>query len=65
MKVLDESGLVRGLRLAYGYAPRGERVYDKAPAGKGKRLNLLGWVGLDGKGCLAAHAGSVNAEVFT
>ncbi len=63
--MLDESGLVRGMRLGYGYAPRGERVYDRAPLGRGKRLNLLGWLGLDGKGCLAAHAGSVNTEVFT
>jgi len=65
VKVLDESGIVRGLRLAYGYAPRGERVYDRAPYGKGKRLNLLGWMGLDGRGCLAAYVGNVNTEVFT
>lgn len=65
VKVLDETGIIRGLRLLYGYAPRGERVYDRAPYGKGKRLNLLGWIGLDGKGCLAAYVGNVNKEVFT
>lgn len=64
MKVVDETGIVRGMRLGYGYAPRGERVHDTTPVGKGKRLNILGWMGLDGAGCLARWIGSVNTRVF-
>jgi hypothetical protein len=65
VKVVDETGIVRGMRLAYGYAPRGERVYDRAPVGRGKRLNILGWMGLDGDGCLAAWSDNVNTKVFS
>ena len=64
VKVVDEMGMVRGMRLGYGYAPRGERVHDVAPVGRGKRLNVLGWMGLDGDGMLAGWKGSVNTEVF-
>ena len=52
------------MRLQYGYAPRGERVHDTAPVGRGKRLNILGWMGLDGDGILAGWTGRVNTEVF-
>jgi hypothetical protein len=64
VKVVDEMGIVRGMRLQYGYAPRGERVYDTAPVGRGKRLNILGWMSLDGDGCLAACSKYVNTKVF-
>ena len=64
MKVVDEMGIVRGMRLPYGYAPRGARVHDTAPVGKGKRLNILGWMGLDGDGCLVAWSEYVNTKVF-
>lgn len=62
--VVDESGLIRGLRLAYGYAPKGERVYDTAPLNKGKRLNLVSWMRVDGSGVVATHAGRVNGPIF-
>ena len=64
VKVVDESGLVRGMRLGYGYAERGERVYDSAPAKRGKRLNMVGWMGLDGSGAVATHPGTVNGPIF-
>lgn len=62
--MVDETGIVRGMRLQYGYAPRGKRVYDTAPVGRGKRLNILGWMSLDGDGCLAAWSEHVNTNVF-
>ena len=64
VKVIDEMGILRGMRLGYGYAPRGERVHDTAPVGRGKRLNVLGWMSLDGDGCLAGWEGSMNTIVF-
>lgn len=62
--VVDESGLVRGMRLAYGYSERGQRLYDTAPLSKGKRLNLVGWMRLDGSGAVATHVGTVNGPIF-
>jgi transposase-like protein len=45
IKAVDESGVVQGVRLAYGYPPRGERLVCHAPLRKSKRLSLLGWLG--------------------
>jgi transposase len=64
VKVIDESGLVRGLRLGYGYAPKGHRVYDCAPLKRGKRLNMVGWMGFDGSGAVATHPGTVTGPIF-
>ena len=44
VKAVDESGLVQGMRLGYGYAPRGERLICHAPLRQGKRVSLLGWL---------------------
>jgi len=60
---VDESGIVAGRRLAYGYAPRGERCEEHAPYRKGRRTSLLGWIGL-GRGKVVAVEGSVNGELF-
>lgn len=64
VKVLDESGLVRGMRLGYGYSERGERCFDTAPLSRGKRLSLVGWIGLDGSGCVATQASTINQPLF-
>lgn len=47
---VDESGLCRGMRLLYGYAPRGQRAVDRAPTGRGRRLSLIGWLDATGRG---------------
>ncbi|MEM6783474.1 MAG: transposase [Bacteroidota bacterium] len=67
---VDESGIWRGMRTASfpfakgkGYAPRGQRCYESAPFRQGKRLNLLGWIGLRG-GCVAPLVGRVDSGVF-
>ena len=60
---IDESGVVRGMRSAYGYAPVGERCVETAPFRVGKRVNLIGWMAAT-CGSVRAHEGSVNAEVF-
>ena len=64
VRVVDESGLVRGMRLGYGYSERGERCYDAAPLSRGKRLSLVGWIGLDGSGCVATQASTINQPLF-
>jgi transposase len=64
VKAVDESGVVQGMRLAYGYAKRGQRLITHAPLRKGKRLSLLGWLGVDGAGAVAMHQGTVKRYHF-
>ncbi len=64
MKVVDESGVVQGMRLAYGYAKRGQRLIEHAPLRRGRRLSLLGWLGFDGSGAVAMHEGTVKRWHF-
>ncbi|ARA92177.1 hypothetical protein AWN76_002635 [Rhodothermaceae bacterium RA] len=64
IKAVDESGVIQGMRLAYGYAPRGERLVCQAPLRQGKRVSLLGWLGFDGAGTVAMHTGTVRRWHF-
>ena len=64
IKAVDESGVVQGMRLAYGYARRGVRLVTHAPLRKGKRISLLGWLGFDGTGVVAMHEGTVKRYHF-
>lgn len=60
---VDESGIVAGGRVGYGYGPRGERCEEHAPYRKGRRTSLLGWIGL-GRGKLVAIEDSVDGDLF-
>lgn len=60
---VDESGVVQGMRLGYGYAPRGTRCVENAPFRVGKRQSLIGWMAADG-GEIVRLEGSVTAAVF-
>lgn len=60
---VDESGFVCGMRLAYGYAPRGKRCVENAPFRVGKRQSLIGWMAACG-GEVVPLEGSVSATVF-
>lgn len=60
---IDESGVHRGMRLGYGYAPCGERCVETAPFRVGRRLNLLGWMRQSGGGVIGVE-GSVKAVTF-
>ncbi|GAB5550223.1 MAG: hypothetical protein SangKO_099830 [Sandaracinaceae bacterium] len=63
MVCVDESGIVAGGRVSYGYAPRGQRCEEHAPYRKGRRRSLIGWVGLD-RGGVVAVEGSVSGDLF-
>jgi len=60
---VDESGIERGMRTAYGYAPRHTRCREHAPFRVGRRTSVLGWVGLRG-GHFAPMTGTVDGGVF-
>lgn len=64
---VDESGVLAGMRAAYGYAPRGERCVEHAPYRKGRRTSLIGWVRVGGPGkCgrVVGVEGAVDGAVF-
>lgn len=60
---VDESGIVAGGRVAYGYAPRGVRCQEHAPYRRSRRTNLIGWLGL-GRGKVVAVDGRVDGALF-
>ena len=60
---LDESGIVQGMRLGYGYAPKGARCYETVPFRVGRRTSLIGFLSL-AVGRVLAFEGSVTADVF-
>jgi len=51
------------MRTPYGYALRGRRCTEAAPFRVGRRLGLLGWVGVRGGGVVPVE-GSMTAGVF-
>src|SRR5690606_3403616 len=67
---VDESGVLAGMRTAYGYAPMGERCVEHAPYRKGRRTSLIGWVRGSGAGepggCgkVVGVEGSVDGALF-
>ncbi len=64
IKVLDESRVEVGVRVAYGYSARGTRCYDSGPYRSGIARSMVGWLGIDGSGVVATHKGSVRGWTF-
>ena len=64
VKVVDESRVVLGERLSYGYSARGERCYDEAPLRSKVVRSLIGWLGFDGSGVVATQEGNVRGWTF-
>lgn len=61
---LDETGVNLALSRLYARAPRGKRASDQKPFQRGKRVTLLGALGLEGIVAAMTLEGSVNGEVF-
>ena len=62
--MVDESGITVGMRLRYGYARRGQRCIDRAPARHGRRLSLIGWIDSEGRGEVLHKWGTVKRPDF-
>ena len=60
---LDESGVCTAESRRYGWARRGKRPIIERPA-RGRRLNIIGAIGLDGVRAIRTLEGYVNGEVF-
>lgn len=64
IKVVDESRVVLGQRLGYGYSARGERCYDSGLFHSSVVRSMIGCLGLDGSGVVATHEGTVRGWTF-
>lgn len=71
IRVVDESRVVLGQRLPYGYSARGERCSalpvtgaDGGPLRSKVTRSLVGWLALDGSGVVATHEGMVKGWTF-
>ena len=60
---LDEAGVSVAESRRYGWAPRGQTPVIERPA-RGRRLNLIGAIALDGVRALRQVVGYVNGDEF-
>ncbi len=63
MVFVDETGTKLGMARNYGWGPRNKPVAITQPV-RGKHVNLIGAIGLDGVRASMTIEGSVNGEVF-
>jgi transposase len=61
---VDESGANLALAPRYGWAPRGERAWGKAPTNRGKNTTLLAAMTPEGLLASLRVEGAANTEVF-
>jgi transposase len=61
---VDECGAHTSLAPIYGYAPRGERLCQSVPRGRGKNTTVLSSMMLSGMGPSLAVEGATTARVF-
>lgn len=61
---LDETGVDTAMTRTHARAPRGERAVGRVPAGRWKRLTILGALGWDGVVCAMTVAAATNTRVF-
>ncbi len=61
---LDECGVLTNMACLYGRAPRGQRARGTAPAGRWKRVTVLGALGMDGMVAAMSVEAATDAAVF-
>jgi transposase len=61
---LDESGITTNLCRRYARAPKGQRAFSRAPAGRYERLTLLGALSCRGLAALMTIPAFTNDAVF-
>lgn len=61
---IDESGFDTRLTRTHARAPRGQRAHGTAPGGHGRRLALIGALGLDGICAAMTVAAATGTAVF-
>ncbi len=61
---VDECGTNIALAPLYGWAPKGERVYGKAPRNWGKNITLIAALSAGGMGAAMSVEGATDAAAF-
>ena len=61
---IDEAGVTTAMTRTYARAPRGQRAYGTAPAGRWRRLTVLGALGLDGVAAAMTIEAATDTAVF-
>jgi transposase len=62
---VDEAGVTTAMARASGRAPRGQRAYGTAPAGRWRRLTVLGALAADGVAGAMSIEAATDTAVFT
>ena len=62
---LDECGVLTNMACLYGRAPRGQRARGTAPAGRWKRVTVLGAFGAEGMVAAMSVEAATDDAVFT
>ena len=62
---LDECGALTNMACLHGRAPRGKRAHGTAPAGRWKRVTVLGALGAGGVVAAMSVEAATDAAVFT
>ena len=62
---LDECGALTNMACLHGRAPRGQRALGTAPAGRWKRVTVLGALGVNGIVAAMSVEAATDAAVFT
>ncbi|MCB9745130.1 MAG: IS630 family transposase [Alphaproteobacteria bacterium] len=63
LKFLDETGMTTAMRRRYGYAKRGKKARITGPT-YGRRVTVVGVVGLEGPIHMSCFTGALNGERF-
>ncbi|WP_237342968.1 IS630 family transposase [Wolbachia endosymbiont of Folsomia candida] len=61
---IDESGIDDNEFYAYGWAPKGKRLFAEKPAFKKKRISIIGALNQGKVGAPCAFEGYCNSELF-
>ena len=61
---LDERGVTTSLTRRYGRAPRGQRVVDRVPQGRGQVLTILGAITRQGILVARTMPSATDGDVF-
>ena len=61
---IDEAGVTTAVVRTHARAPRGQRAYGTAPAGRWRRLTVLGALGADGVAAAMTVEAATDTAVF-
>ena len=61
---VDEAGVTTTMVRAHARAPKGRRAHGTAPAGRWRRLTVLGALGVDGVAAAMSVEAATDTAVF-